>query len=392
MKTEQKISEPKAHLAEGKITQEALSEFSKRVGIELRIPNVYNTEVTQDAVRHFCEGIGDINPLYHDLEYARRTRYKGLIALPSWLYSVFPTWVLQGLPGVHAFHAGNQWEFYKPIRVGDKIKPKCFFTGFEEKKSEFAETTIMEYQEAQYFNQDDVLLAKAKVWIVRAERRAARDKGKYSHISLPHPWTEEELKKVEKDILAEEIKGAEPRYWENVLEGEELTPVVKGPLGLTDMVAYCAGASPVRLLAHRVALELYKKHPAWGFRDPITYAMEPVYSVHYNKAAANAAGLPYPYDVGVQRNSWFIQLFTNWMGDEAWLKRCYAEYREFVYLSDVVWIKGNVTRKYVDADGDYCVDISAHGINQRGKDTIPGWATVCLPSRKHNYWPLEKRL
>lgn len=379
-------------LAEGRITDEALAEFRRRIGIELRISNIYNEEVTQDAVRHFCAGIGDTNPLYVEPEYARQTRYGGPVAPVNWLYSVFPTWVLQGLPGVHGFHSGNDWEIYKPIRVGDRIKPKCIFTGFEEKQSSFAGRMIMEYQEAQYYNQDDVLLAKAKVWIVRAERQAARETGKYSSIELPHPWTEAELAKVEEDVLAEEIRGAEPRYWEDVQVGDELTPVVKGPLGLTDMVAYCAGASPVQLVAHRAALELYKKHPAWGFRDPVTYAMEPVYSVHYNKSAANSAGLPYPYDVGVQRNAWFIQLFTNWMGDEGWLKRCYAEYRKFVYFSDVVWIKGKVTRKYVDADGDYCVDIEVHGINQRGEDTIPGWATVCLPSRENNYWPVECRL
>ena len=248
LKGSDRMQEKKAELQEGKITPESLDEFRKRIGMELRIPNLYNTEVTEDSVRHFCDGIGDTNPLYRDIEYAKKTRYKGLIAPPSWLYSVFPTWVLQGLRGVHGFHAGNDWEFYRPIRVGDKIKPKCFFTGFEEKKSEFAETIIMEYQEAQYFNQNNLLLAKAKTWIVQAERKTARDKGKYSKIQLPHPWTEEELKKVEEDILSEKVRGAEPRYWEDVAEGEELTPVVKGPLGLSDIVAYCAGASPVQLL------------------------------------------------------------------------------------------------------------------------------------------------
>lgn len=120
--------------------------------------------------------------------------------------------------------------------------------------------------------------------------------------------------------------------------------------------------------------------------------MEPVYSVHYNQAAANAVGLPYPYDVGAQRQCWLIHLLTNWMGDEGWLKKNYAEYRKFVYLSDVVWFKGMVTRKYVDEDGEYAADIETHGINQRGEDTIPGRSTVILPSRNAGTSPVKRRL
>jgi hypothetical protein len=80
------------------------------------------------------------------------------------------------------------------------------------------------------------------------------------------------------------------------------------------------------------------------------------------------------------------------MGDEGWLKRCYAEYRRFVYHSDVVWLKGKVTRKYVDEDGEYCVDVETHGINQREEDTMPGQAAVALPCREAGAWPVEKRL
>lgn len=87
-----------------------------------------------------------------------------------------------------------------------------------------------------------------------------------------------------------------------------------------------------------------------------------------------------------------INLLTNWMGDEGWLKKCYAEYRKFVYFSDTLWFLGKVTRKYVDEDGEYCVDIEISGMNQRGENTIPGLATVVLPSREKGTWPIEKRL
>lgn len=153
-------------LPEGRITEEALAEYKNRIGKNLRISWQYNELASKEAIRNFARGIGDSNPLWIDEEYASKTRFGCLVTPPSWLYSVFPTFVQQGLPGVHAFHSGNDWEFYRPVLLNDRIKPECIFTGFEEKQSQFAEKTIIEYQEAKYFNQSNLLVAKAKSWLI----------------------------------------------------------------------------------------------------------------------------------------------------------------------------------------------------------------------------------
>ena len=85
-------------------------------------------------------------------------------------------------------------------------------------------------------------------------------------------------------------------------------------------------------------------------------------------------------------------MLTNWIGNEGWLKRCYCEYRDFVYLSDVIWLRGKVTKKYIDEINEYCVDIDTSGYNQRGENAIPGKATVILPSRESETWPVRKRV
>jgi hypothetical protein len=148
----------------------------------------------------------------------------------------------------------------------------------------------------------------------------------------------------------------------------------------------------VGIKAFLSALKEYRRHPAWAFRDPDTHALEPIYSVHYNKYAAQLAGVPAPYDVGVQRHCFLIQMLTNWMGDEGWLKRSYAEYRGFFFFSDVVWFVGKVVDKFIDEDGEPCVGIETHAVNQRGEDIMPGYSIVALPSRELNYWPVEARL
>lgn len=381
-----------AKISEGLVTSEALEGWKERIGVKLRIGNIFNQFVSREAIRNYALGIGDVNPLWRDEDYAKKTRYKGIVAPLGWFYSVFPTWVLQGLPGVHAFHSGNDWTFYKPVFYGDTITPECIFTGFDVKTSKFAGKMVREYQRANFYNQRKELVASTDLWLVRTERAAARKTGKYSTIQLPHPYTEEELEKIDEEILKEQIQGNHPRYWEDVEVGDELSPVVKGPFGLMDMIAYTVGAAPVQVMAHRASLELYKKHPAWAVRDPNTYSWEPVYGVHFNIPIAKAVGNPYPYNAGAQSQGWLIQLFTNWMGDDGWLKRNYAEYRRFVYWSDTVWLRGKVVRKYVDEDGEYCVDVKTSAVNQRGEDTMPGYSTVALPSRDNNIWPLDKRL
>jgi acyl dehydratase len=387
----------RAAVSQSDLTSERLIEWENRIGVEFRISNIFNQLASYEAIRNFANGIGDVNPLYRDPEYAKKTKYGALIAHPAWVASVYPHWVLQGLPGIHADHSASDWEFLRPIYVNDKITPKNYFIGFDVKTSKFAGKTAFEYQRFEYWNQRGELVSRGYNMIVRYERQSAiakseKGEGKYDDIKVPHPWTEKELEKVDQDVMAEQVRGPKVRYWEDVKEGEEIPPVVKGVFGLTDMIAYCVGAAPVQMAAHHAQLNLYKAHPAWGFRDPVLHAWEPVYSVHYSVAAARGVGAIYAYDAGIQRHSWNTNLLTHWMGDEGFLKSCNSQYRRFVYLSDCVWFTGKVVKKYVDENGEHCVDIETHGINQRKEDTISGTSTVILPSKVKGTSPLEKRL
>ena len=171
-------------MIEGSITPLGLEAWKNRIGLPLRINNIFNSNISEETLRNYVNGIGDINPLFRDEPYARKTTYGRRIAPPNWLYSVFPTWVLQGLKGVHAFHSGNEWHFYKPLFLGDRVIPECIFTGFDVKGSQFAGKTVVEYQKAKFSNQKRELVAEANAWLVRAERRSARKSRKYHHLQL----------------------------------------------------------------------------------------------------------------------------------------------------------------------------------------------------------------
>ena len=392
----------KGKLAEGRLTPELIKEMEGKKGLMLRTDNYLNNiDVTKMGIRSFANGVGDWNPLYRDEEYANESPYKGLTAPPFFVYSILPAAPQFGFRGLGGFNAQNELHFYKPIRPGMHIEPTSQFKDFEIKEGK-AGKMVFEHFEQRYEDQDGNLICLFDQMNIRVERAAMRKstekktktEKKGPKLELHHPWTDEELEELENEILTEKLRGKEPRFWEDVQEGEILKPVIKGPIGLSDMVAFfLGGATPVRPFGHELVVRDKHKHSAWYFRDPETYAIEPVYAVHYNKYAAKSqTGIAWPYDVGIQRHCWQGHLLTNWMGDTGWLKMARAEYRGFVYLSDVIKIGGKVVKKYIDDDGEPCVDIETYAENQRGQQTMPGYATIALPSREKDYWPLNNRV
>lgn len=371
-------------LATGKFTDKMLADMRALIGTELRTAASINNEyATRTAILRFSEGIGDDNPLWTDVDYAAGSAFGSLIAPPSFIFACLGG-VQVGWPGLGGFHCETSIKFYRNIRLGDKITCRVVFQGFDgPNESNFGGRRIKDYILQQYINQDGDTVADFICSRMRFERTEMQKRAQTRAIEVPHPWTEGELETIERQILAEQPRGAIPRYWEDVQVGEEIDVITKGPLGLTDFIAFIAGgAAPIpRVSAHSVALKKYHNHPKWAFRDPKTHALEPVYSVHYNDYAAKLQGAQIAYDVGIQRTSWGIHALTNWMGDTGTVLEIFGQYRSHVYLGDVVRLGGRVDSKDVDAQGRHVVRISTWARNQREQDVMPGSATIALPSR-----------
>jgi acyl dehydratase len=374
-----------ARMPEAVIDDAMIASMQAKAGVDLRIGHsVNNEEATRIAVAKFAGGIGDINPLWTDAERGRASGYGAPVAPPSFVIGCF-SGIQFGWPGLGSFHSSTDMDLLAPVYWGDTITATCRYDGFTgPRPSNFAGRMVTDHFTNTYRNQREETVAEIRWQVVNYERASARGTTKKrAPLTIPHPWTREEIERVEAQVLAEAPRGAEPRYWEDVTVGEALSTLTKGPIGLTDEVAFIAGGgTPIpRLKAHAASLVDYAEHPAWSFRDPVTGAQEPIYAVHYNQAAANAMGVAYQYDVGFQRQCWQIQLMTHWVGDDGWVRHLDAQYRGFVYLSDVVTLGGEVTGKEVDADGEHLVQVRTWARNQRGDDVMPGTATVALPTR-----------
>jgi acyl dehydratase len=388
------MSDEEAMMPEAVIDDEMIASMREKVGIDLRIDHsVNNEEATRIAITKFAGGIGDVNPLWLDADHASASSYGAPIAPPSFVLGCF-SGIQFGWPGLGSFHSETTMHTYRPVYRGDTILASCRYDGFQgPKPSSFAGQMVVDAFTNTYRNQLGETVAEVLWKVINVERGAAKSRRSDRKIDVPHRWTDAERDAIDQRVLDQTPRGPQPRFWDDVQVGDAIDGLTKGPIGMTDEVAFIAGGgTPIpRLKAHVASLRDYVAHPAWSFVDPVTGAHEPIYAVHYNRAAANAMGVAFQYDVGFQRQCWHSHLLTNWCGDDGWVHTASAQYRGFVYLSDVIDLGGEVIAKRIDDAGEHVVELRTWARNQRGDDVMPGTATVALPTRNGSASPVARR-
>jgi acyl dehydratase len=353
------------------------------MGTELHPPKG-NETATKDAIRHFANGLGDPNPLWRDEAYARNSIHGSIIAPPSFLNAVSEGQAIVGLPGLTATFVASEWEWFRLIQVNDQFSVTNRLLDLEELQSNTAGLRFKQSGSLSYHNQRGELTGRCKWDIMRTEAKLGHghqgkgEKGK----SEIHRYGEEELAKIYKVIDDEEIRGGNPRYFENVNIDDELKPVVKGPLSVSDMVAWAIGTGWHRIeLAHGLKLSHLRANPGLSYIDPDTGVPEPIANSHFLASAAKILmGSPLPLDLGFQRVSWLSHTVTNWMSDYGFLRRLEARLKSFVRFGDTNWCKGRVRRKWTEGE-DHLVECEIWSENQNGEVTTEGKAVVVLPSR-----------
>ena len=361
------------------------------IGTELPSRDGFNTEASRDAIRHYAQSMGMDNPLYSDPEYAKKTSWRGIIAPPTFSASVAvkkeftPEEQLKQrdpLAGIHAWASGGYTQWLRPIHVGDVITTRNFRGDFVEKKSEFANRTILDYGCHEAWNQRGELVRRSTGYSIRGGRqRQWGERPKYADIQ-PQTYTPEDIAKIDADYERMEIRGANPRYWEDVKVGEELTPTVYGPLTVSDMLSFAAGSGKAMsgASAHR-PLYLQRKASPRAFMLNDAGIPDVIEAVHWDDGFAQRTGNPLAYDYGPQRTAWMTHVVTNWIGDDGWLRMMDLQIRRFVYIGDTEWAKGRVVSKEL-RNGEAIVELDLWVEDQRGRNTAPGHAVVMLPSRE----------
>jgi len=222
--------------------------------------------------------------------------------------------------------------------------------------------------------------------------RSDKKKNKTGETIKGHAYSKVDLEKIYLGLNSEKIRGTTPRYVEDVAKGEEIPVVVKGPLSLSDMVAWAGGISWHRMgLAHGPKLRFLRDHPGLSYTDPRSGAPEPIANSHFDPDAARILmGSPLPLDLGFQRIAWLSHPLTNWMSDHGFIKQLDVRLKGFVRFGDTNWCRGKVVRTWQEGtEGEVELEVASE--NQRGETTAMGNAIVVLPSRKAGGNPYRRR-
>jgi len=141
---------------------------------------------------------------------------------------------------------------------------------------------------------------------------------------------------------------AEQVYYEDVMEGSEIPPLVKQPT--TRQLVMWAGASG------------------------------DYYPIHYDKDFAQSKGLPGVIVHGQLVASFLGQLVTDWMGEQGTLRKLTCNYRGMNFPGEAITCQGRVSKKYIE-DGEPCIECNIWAENTKGEKTVTGKAIVTVPAR-----------
>ncbi|MCU1400281.1 MAG: hypothetical protein JWN62_3390 [Acidimicrobiales bacterium] len=355
----------------------------------------HNTQASPDGIRHFARGYGDDNPLFTSSEYGRYTRWGSQIAPPMIGIAMSnPTYGdpipddvakrTKGLfSGVHLFVSGQSSEWYRPVYPGDELYGFGGLESVEQKRSEFAERSVIRVHRSVRMNQRGEIVAINRGLLIATERKKSRERGKYMDIKAAS-YTDDEIAELDEIYAKEGPRGAQPRWFEDVEIGEPLPKMAKGPLTLTEVIVFHAGGygfAPYNISASRIAYRNRQRIPKFYVKNAAGIP-DVAQRLHWENEWSQQIGNPMAYDYAVMRQCWLTHYLTDWIGDDGWLFRQHDEMRKFNYIGDAHVITGEVTDKRVE-DGRCFVDVAFRATNQRGVVTAPANATVLLPSREH---------
>ncbi len=137
-------------------------------------------------------------------------------------------------------------------------------------------------------------------------------------------------------------------YFEDVKVGDELPPLVKGPIQQIQLTRY-AGAS--------------------GDFNPI----------HQDDEFAKAAGMGGVFAHGMLSMGFVGQLVTDWAG-AGQVRKLGVRFAGLVRLKDTITCRGRVLAKS-SGDDVNLVDLAVWAENDKGEKVVTGKATVALPTR-----------
>ena len=119
----------------------------------------FQVPVEWGKIREFAAAIGNENPIYHDPEYARKTRFGKALAPPT--FTVIKSFwrkgmsnqEMAGLDNRYLLHGEEEYEYFAPVLAGEVLTCKARITDAYEKAGKRGGKMTFVVFEFTYFNQ-----------------------------------------------------------------------------------------------------------------------------------------------------------------------------------------------------------------------------------------------
>lgn len=139
-------------------------------------------------------------------------------------------------------------------------------------------------------------------------------------------------------------------YFEDVEVGMEVPSLTKGPMTTAHIMRWSA-------------------------------TMENWHKIHYDQPfAVNHDKLPGVLLNGSYKQQWLAQLLKDWVGLNGWVWKLNYQFRAMNLVGETLTIWGKVTARRETPDYGL-VELDIGIVNDQGKESTPGKATVALPYR-----------
>ncbi|WP_322041023.1 FAS1-like dehydratase domain-containing protein [Burkholderia diffusa] len=357
---------------------------------------------SRELIEHMATAADFKNPLYRDEAYARNTRWGGIIAPPFYYHCILHGGGIchltlpreDGIVVNESVLMVHQSDFYRPIRVNDTFRIWYGPTQIEDitkpgkdSMRQFKLTRVISYinqrDEVVCTNTDnhfytvlpptsDVGIQKSFVMESTNQHTGKRELA----YTQEYVYSEQDIQVIEDLYDAEERRGATIRFWEDVKVGDELEPVVMGPLTTWDSVVSMQGFGAACVTMN----DLRKMDADTIVVDPVTNIPYQDIELHLTDRVARMVNSYSTTLVGPPIFHFLARLITNWAGDDGFLRKFSWHKLANTPFGDTIFGRGKVVRKYIE-NGEYLIDIDTCMESVRGFISNVGPATVSLLSK-----------
>ncbi|MFJ1555101.1 FAS1-like dehydratase domain-containing protein [Streptomyces mirabilis] len=391
---------------EAEITELDLADVDHRVGKPVGGGQLWDPCSTSD-IRRWVMAMDYPNPLHWDEEFARDSKFGGLVAPQSiavgldYGHGAQPACVGY-IPGSHLIFGGEEWWFYGClVRAGDTLFQERRFHDYKVVETKFAGPTMFSRGDTTHTNQHGALVARERSTAIRYLALEAEKRGMYQDRSLVvKRWSDSELNEIEKlrhEWLLSNRLGVSPHF-EEVRVGDKLPRRVIGPHSIASFTTeYRAFLFSIWGTSHWVAPPGVKdpwinQDPGWvegfGFdeegakidprkRDGLYVGPS---RGHIDSDKASEIGMGRAYGYGATLGAWCTDYLSYWAGHDGEVRHSKANFRGPAFEGDVTYFDAEVVGKETESTwGVPLVQVKLRLSDQNGGLLVDCTAEVELP-------------